>query len=427
LGFDTYTRREVAIRPSHAKEFVPGAIVVRAMLSVPAIIFVALMLPVFGKPAKVVAIFLVFALAKFVLQTNEMLSACLHAVGRVKGIGIQNLISKLFCAVTVLGLISAKRGGISLPIGLLVGEVVKLVYLAKRTGAELGVWSRVHNQEIRPVLKRSVPFVSTVLITNFTMFLDVTLLGFLVDDKEVGFYRFGQQLVMISYVVGTVLPWVVLPLASRAAAQSQILFDGVARKTLEVAMLLSVPMALMVFLHADTIVNLAERKYLPSVGTLRVLSFMLPVTYLASLGSTLLQAQGRMWVIVRVGVAVAILDGILVFLTAKWGFRQFGAGGAGVAAAGSMLIAESLGTLVILRSLGKHLWNREILFTLLRVVGTLFPVVLAEIVLRRRGIPGFVRIAIEVLLMSINGLLLRVVDFTTLKSFLPVRNSANGE
>ena len=355
LGFDTYVRREVSIRPSHAKEFVPGAIVVRAMLSVPVALLVAFLLPVFGKPAKVVAIFLVFAMAKFVMQTNEMLAACLHAVGRVKGVATQNLVSKLFGAVTLLGLIAANRGGISLPIGLLVGESVKLVYLAKRTGAELGVWSRISDQEIRPVLKRSLPFISTVLITSFTMFLDVTLLGFLVTDDEVGFYRFGQQLVMIAYVVGTVLPWVVLPLASRAATQSQAMFEGVARKSIEAAMILSSPMALMVFLHADTIVSLAERKYLPTVGSLRVISIMIPVTYLASLGSTLLQAQGRMWIIVRVGIGVAILDGMLVFATARWGVSHFGKGGAGIVAAWSMLVAEGLGTLVLLNCLGRHL------------------------------------------------------------------------
>lgn len=423
LGFDTYVRREVSIRPSHAKEFVPGAIFVRAALSIPVAILVAVLLPVFGKPAKVVAIFLVFAMAKFVMQTNEMLAACLHAVGRVKGVATQNLVSKLFGAVTLLGLIAANRGGISLPIGLLVGESVKLVYLAKRTGAELGVWSRISDQEIRPVLKRSLPFISTVLITSFTMFLDVTLLGFLVSDDEVGFYRFGQQLVMIAYVVGTVLPWVVLPLASRAATQSQAMFEGVARKSIEAAMILSSPMALMVFLHADTIVSLAERKYLPTVDSLRVISIMIPVTYLASLGSTLLQAQGRMWIIVRVGIGVAILDGILVFATARWGVSHFGKGGAGIVAAWSMLMAEGLGTLVLLNCLGRHLWNREIAVSLARTLACLLPVVLIEFVLRQAGVPGLLRIVIEGVLLLANGFLLQVVDAAMIKSFLPGRSS----
>ena len=421
LGFDTYVRKEVAVRPSHAKEFVPGAIVVRALLSIPVAILVAVLLPVFGKPAKVVAIFLVFALAKFVTQTNEMLAACLHAVGRVKGVATQNLVSKLCGAITLLGLIAANRGGISLPIGVLVGEAVKLVYLAKRTGAELGVWSRIGDQEIRPVLKRSLPFISTVLITSFTMFLDVTLLGFLVSDREVGYYRFGQQLVMIAYMVGTVLPWVVLPLASRAAAQSKSMFEGVARKSIEAALILSTPVALMVFLHADTIVKLADQKYLPTIGSLRVISVMIPVTYLASLGSTLLQAQGRMWIIVRVGIAVAILDGILVFLTARWGLSHFGKGGAGIVAAWAMLFAEGLGTLVLLTCLGRHLWNREIAVSMARTVGCMLPVVLIEFVLRRAGVPGVVRIVIEGLLLLANGFLLRLVDTAKIKSFLPGR------
>jgi O-antigen/teichoic acid export membrane protein len=424
LGFDTYVRKEVAVRPSHAKEFVPGAIAIRAALSVPVAILVAVLLPVFGKPAKVVAIFLVFALAKFVMQTNEMLAACLHAVGRVKGVASQNLISKLFGAVTLIGLIAAKRGGISLPISVLVGEAVKLVYLAKRTGAELGVWSRVRNQEVMPVLRRSLPFISTVLITSFTMFLDVTLLGFLVNDKEVGYYRFGQQLVMIAYMVGTVLPWVVLPLASRAATQSRAAFEGVARKALEAAMILSTPVALMVFLHADTIVKLADKKFLPTVGSLRVISIMIPVTYLASLGSTLLQAQGRMWVIVRVGIGVAILDGILVLATARWGLSHFGKGGAGIVAAWAMLIAEGLGTLVLLNTLGRHLWNREIAGSVARTLACLLPIVLLEVVLRRVGVPGLLRIVIEGLLMLANGFLLRVVDTAMIKSFLPNRQSS---
>jgi O-antigen/teichoic acid export membrane protein len=423
LGFDTYVRKEVAVRPSHAKEFVPGAILIRAVLSIPVAILVAVLLPVFGKPAKVVAIFLVFALAKFVTQTNEMLAACLHAVGRVKGIATQNLVSKLFGAITLLALIAAKRGGISLPVSVLVGEAVKLVYLAKRTGAELGVWSRVNDQEVRPVLKRSLPFISTVLITSFTMFLDVTLLGFLVNDKEVGYYRFGQQLVMIAFMVGTVLPWVVLPLASRASAQSKAKFEGVARKSLEAALILSAPLALMVFLHADTIVKLADRKFLPTIGSLRVISLMIPVTYLATIGSTLLQAQGRMWIIVRVGIGVAILDGILVFASARWGISHFGSGGAGIVAAWSMLIAEGLGTLVLLHSLGRHLWNREIGQSIARTMACLVPVVLAEVVLRRAGVPGFFRIAIEGLLMLANGFLLRVIDVPLLKSFLPGRQA----
>jgi O-antigen/teichoic acid export membrane protein len=422
LGFDTYVRREVSIRPSHAKEFVPGAIFLRAVLSVPVALLVAVLLPVFGKPAKVVAIFLVFALAKFVTQTNEMLAACLHAVGRVKGIATQNLVSKLFGAVTVLVLIAADRGGISLPLGILVGEVVKLGYLVRRVGAELGVWSRVRNQEIRPVLKRSLPFISTVLITSFTMFLDVTLLGFLVNAKEVGYYRFGQQLVMIAYVVGTVLPWVVLPLASRAATQSKSLFEGVARNAFQAAMVLGGPMALMVFLHADTIVNLADKaKFAPTVGSLRVISLMIPVTYLASLASTLLQAQGRMWIIVRVGIGVAVFDGILVLLSAKWGLRHYGPGGSGITAAWAMLLAESLGTIVLLGSLGWHLWNREILLPMVRTAGALLPVVLLEVVLRRIGVPGILRIVIEVLAMVANGFLLRVVDLDMVKSFIPGR------
>jgi hypothetical protein len=53
----------------------------------------------------------------------------------------------------------------------------------------------------------------------------------------------------------------------------------------------------------------------------------------------------------------------------------------------------------------------------------LLPVVLLEVVLRRIGVPGLLRILIEALLMVANGFLLRVVDLDMVKSFLPGRGS----
>ena len=215
----------------------------------------------------------------------------------------------------------------------------------------------------------------------------------------------------------------VLPLASRAAAQSRAAFEGVARKAIEAALTLGSPLALIVFLHADTIVNLPGSKYGPTTGSLRVISIMIPVTYLASLVSTLLQAEGRLWIIVRVGIGVAVLDGILVFATARWGVSHFGEGGAGIVAAWAMLIAEGLGTLVLLRNLGWHLWNREVLMSLARTAGCLLPAVLLEFVLRRAGVPGIVRMVIEGIVILANGFLLQVVDAALIKSLLPDRKT----
>ena len=216
----------------------------------------------------------------------------------------------------------------------------------------------------------------------------------------------------------------VLPLASRAAAQSRAAFEGVARKAIEAALILGSPLALIVFLHADTIVDLVPgSKYGPTTGSLRIISIMIPLTYLASLVTTLLQAEGRLWIIVRVGIGVAVIDGILVLATARWGLSHFGEGGAGIVAAWAMLIAEGLGTLVLLRNLGWHLWNREVLMSLARTAGCLLPAVLLEFVLRRAGVPGIMRMVIEGIVILANGFLLQVVDAALIKSLLPDRKT----
>lgn len=422
FGFDMYVRKEVAVRPGHAKEVVPGTLLLRFVATVPVTLLIVAVLRTLGTGGEVIGVFVAFAVGRYLLQSNDVLAACLHAVGDVRGLPMQNLISKLVAAITVLGSIALGVGALSVPLGLVAGEFVKATMLVRRTGRRLALWSQPRQQQVIPVLRKSVPYLTTIIVISFAMFVDVTLLSFLVPDAEVGYYRFSQQLTQVAFVVGTVVPWVVLPMASRAAAESRRALSEVMCRSMELVLVCAIPIAVLLALHADTLLgivdSLGKSSYTPSTNSLRILAISVIATYVSTLANSLLQADGRLWVGVRSGVTMIVIDIILVLATARFGYNRWGAGGAGVAAAGSILIAETVGMLILVFALGPRAWDASSLATLKRLLLTMVPLFLTDIVLRRLGCNDILRAFIDLAVLAANVALLRVVDVPRVRGLL---------
>ncbi len=422
LGIDFYIRKEVAVRPDHAKEFVPGSIIIRALLFIPIVLGISFALRTFGQPGEVIAAFLVFAVARYILQTNDALSACLHAVGIVRGLPRQNMISKIVASAVVLIGAIARIGAMAIPLGVLAGEAIKLFFLVPRVGERLDVWSQPRRQIIRPVLRSSIPFLTIILVTSFANQADVAVLGFLVSDNEVGFYKRAQSLTLLAFIVGTVLPWVILPMASRAAARSRRELSVVMRRSMELVLVVALPLGVLLSLHADTVMRITGRRFLPSTNALRILALSIIITYVATIANTLLQSEGRTWVGVRAGIIVVVSDVILVSIFARWGVRHFGDGGAGTMAAISVVIAETLGTALLVFDLGPRAWDRRGINNILRMIGALIPVVIVDQVVRkfvgRSVLDDVVRMGVDGVVFLVNVFLLRVINVGEMKRML---------
>ncbi len=409
FGLDNYPRKEVALRPDHAKEFVPGVLVARLIATVPFTAVLMAVMALVGRPREVIILLALFGGVRFLVHSNELLAACLHAVGSVRGLSRQNLLTKAAWGVAILVFLFTGFGVYSVPMGWIVGESLKLFGLSRRTGRELQIWSQTGDQHIKVVLRRSVPFLSSSVLTALAMVLDLTMMQFLATEDEVGYYRFAQSLLLLVLILATVLPWVLLPMASKAVGRSAEEFTTVMRRSLGSVMALSLPLCVLLCLNADTIINTLAPKFDPSIPALRILALTAIGTYLTLVCATFLQAQGKTWLGVRIGVFIVAFDAVLVLAFVGMGHRVFGAGGAGTAAALAILVAEFTGTALYVKALGRNAWDREALQLVGRVLLATVPVVLADRFMAAKGF-SIPRAFADVVVYGLNILLLRVIE-----------------
>ncbi len=415
FGLDNYARKEVAIRPAHAREFVPGTMLVRLLATVPVTALVMAAMSLLGRSREVVVLIALFGLVRFLVQSNELLAGCLHAVGSVRGLSRQNLLTKFAWGIAIVGLLVTGFGVYSVPLGWIVGESLKFIGLARRAGRELQVWSQPRTQEVVPVLRRSVPFLSSSVLTALAMVLDVTMMQFLANDGELGYYRFAQSLLLLVLIVATVMPWVLLPMASKAAGRSKAALGEVMRRSVGSVMAMAIPLCVLLSLNADTLIHTVAPKFAPSIPALRILAITAIGTYLTMVCATFLQAQGRTWVGVRIGVLVVGLDAVLVLVFVPMGWKHFGVGGAGTTAALAILTAELVGTVVVIWYLGPQAWDLTAVRLVRNVVLGTIPVVLFDRFMAAKGF-SLIRGVADVLVYVVNLVLLQVIEPAKLRA-----------
>lgn len=425
LGFDTYARKELAVRPGHAREFLGGSLLLRAAVTSGAIVLLSLVLFGIGRPRESVLLFALFGASRYFVQTNDLLTGSLQAVGRLKGLALVNVTAKLLWAFVIV-LPFLKVGGYALPsrlqmvcvpVGWIIGEAFRGAILWRRVCAEFGTRLTFRGQKLREVTRASLPYAFSGLVASSANMLDVNLMSALTVESEVGIYRFAQNLTTIAYFPGTILPWVLIPLASKAAARSAEDLLTVIRRGIEIVLGVAIPMAVLLALHADTLITTFASEYTPAIPIVRILAFMLISTYVVTLAVTFLQVLDRSWVVIRVALIGIAIDGVLCLIGLRWGFRFWGEGGAGIAAAIAMFISEAVIMVIFIRSLGSNAIDRQCLSKLARIAAAGIPVFLIDRAFFQMGF-SWVRLVVDVLVYGANFLLLNIFDWREIRSMM---------
>jgi O-antigen/teichoic acid export membrane protein len=368
FGVDTYARKEVALDPKSAKTFVSGIVVFRGVCAALVIGLTAGFLLWVGRPASAVWLFLLFGVTRYLLQTNELLLACLQAVGEVKGVARINIAAKVFWAAFILGGIQTGLGALSVPAGWVLAESARALMLGSRTHRFLGVLAPPIAARTGQVLRASIPFTAGTIISNWSTYFDVTLISFWFNEQEVGLYRYAQTIAGVAFLVGTVLPWVLMPLASRAKERSESDYLAVMRRGIQLVFTIAIPVSLLLSLNADTIVSLLPDEWVGSVPALRILSFTVIATYVIMTTMTFLVVDGKAWLTVRLGLFGVVVNIILNVSFLRMGREKFGIGGAGTTAALIAVFAECLVGGLCLWFLGRRAWDRRSEWAIARVV-----------------------------------------------------------
>src|SRR4051812_31243598 len=188
LGLETYIRKEVSTKPGHASEFFAGTAVLRVALSAVIMAVSLVALHMAGKPPIVLWLVLLLGVAQVLFNINLTFAALLQATGRVTGLSVLNVTTKILWGVGVVGAIVLGAGLKTIAIAILLAEFVRIVGMATLAIRHVGLRLRVNLAAAGAAIAASFPYyVGHVAQTVYSR-VDVSIMSFMASDVEVGWY-----------------------------------------------------------------------------------------------------------------------------------------------------------------------------------------------------------------------------------------------
>jgi O-antigen/teichoic acid export membrane protein len=393
LGVETYVQKEIPLGRKHASDFVGGVLALRVALGALLLAAMVIILHFDGRAFEIRRAVYLFAIGQIFFVANATFAALLHASGTVDGLSVVNVAAKLLWGAGMVAAVATRSGVAALAGAFAVSEVLKSLALALLCRRHVDLRLRVDVAATKRVLLVSVPFFVTTLATTLFTRIDDTLIGFLANDREVGWFGLASNLAQLALLMAPLMGSVLLPLFSRVAARSKAELTQVMRRALEVILMIAVPASLALGIGADVWVGIiGGPQYAPAILALRILCPVFIVTYVGMVCADYLYLAGRSWTVTWVCIGgVAVNAGLNAALIRPL-LASLGPGGAGVGAALATIGTELFTCGMFVSTIGRKVLDRRLLTT----AGKLFAVCGVIIVLDRICLPlGAARLVVD--------------------------------
>jgi O-antigen/teichoic acid export membrane protein len=367
LGADSYVRKEVSVRLAHASEFFGGLFAARVVMTVGLFAVMATVMNFARRPAEVRWLVYTFGVAQFFVQNNSTLSALLHTAGKVDGMSVLAVATKIVWAGGILLAIAAHAELWAFAAALLASEAIETVVLFHLTRRHLRLAVRVQIAATTAMIVAGLPYYLHAFAIGAYGKLDVTLLAFLGTDREVGWYAAASTIAGLTLMAAPLLNWVVMPVFARAASRSRDELDERVRATNEVVLMAAIPVSLLVVLGASDWVRLLfGAAFAPAAAALRILAGTFVLTHVGIVYGSRLIMLGRAWTLTGIGVGGLALNGLLNVLLVRPAMKQLGDGGGGVGCAIALLLTEVVVTGVTVSIAGRRALDRSTVATVVK-------------------------------------------------------------
>ena len=386
LGVETYVQKEIPIRPEHASEFFGGVLALRLAMSGLLLATMCLALALTGRSHEVVLAAAIFGVGQIFFVHNATFVAMLNARGTVDGMSVVNVIAKVSWGACIFSAVALQWGLWALAASFLVGEALRSAALYHLCRRHLSLRLNLHRSHLHAALKRSAPFFVTGLALTLYSRFDVMLLSYLATAREVGWYSASSQVSNLGLMLIPLISGVCLPMFSRARRRSEAELGVTIRRSLEVILTLAIPVSLALFIGADVWIRvLGGAGFEPAARSLRVISPIFMLTYVAILSSSCLNLINRAWTVTRVCLAgIFINAGLNVLLITRLG-PLLGLGGAGMGAALAAVLTEAIVCALLLSVIGRRVIDARLLRSLAKTALVCAVVYVLDLLLRPIG------------------------------------------
>lgn len=352
LGIDTLARRETATRPTYANDFLGAIFALRAVIGAVLIPLLCLTFGIVGRSWKELLAIALFGIGHiFACQTNTI-TAILQAKHKLSFLTTVNILAK---ATWGIALFSALKGGSEYAIVaavFLFSEAARFIaltfYLQAKSDLRLGM----NLSAARQALVLSTPFFAHQVIYKLYERIDGQIIALFANRMETGWYGavsniIAAAMLLIPVANGAIVPFMAR-LAHGAPDRLRVFTDTLIRFTLFIGGTVSITC----WINAEHIVTLLfGPDYTLSAATLKILSVLIPLTYLASFSTSRLIQDNQSWSVTKISLIALGLNPLLSVIGVRFFLLHWGAGGAGIGASIATIACELLTVVLLLRRL----------------------------------------------------------------------------
>lgn len=386
LGVDTYVQKEIPIRHEHASEFFGGILAIRLAMSAALLGLIAAGLRLTGRSQEVQLAALLFGVGQIFFVSNLTFVAMLNARGTVDGMSVVNVVAKASWGACILAAVMLKLGFWALAMSFIVSEALRSAVLYQLCRRHLSLRLRLDRAHLRRALVRCAPFYVTGLALTLYSKFDVMLLSYLATPLELGWYSASSQVSNLGLMLIPLISGVCLPMFSRARKRSEEELGISIRRSLEVILMLAIPVSLALFVGADVWIRmLGGRGFEPAAASLRCIAPIFMLTYVAILCSSFLNLINRAWTVTRVCAMSIVINALLNVVLIKAMGRLAGTGGAGMGAALAAVLTEAVVCAVLLLIIGRRVIDARLVRAVSRTLLTCAAVIGLDLLLRPFG------------------------------------------
>ncbi len=388
LGTDQYIRKEVSVRTDHASDFFGGVFSIRVLLTLFVFAVMAAVMKTSGRSSEVASVVFIYGAAQFFVMSNATFSAMLHAKGDVGAMSVLAVVTKIVWAVGLLAAMVTGAGLWAYAVSFLASESVETFVLYGLARKHLGLRFRIDGPAMKAMLLASLPFyVQGFAVTAYSK-LDVSLLEFMTNTQEVGFYGAATALSSLTLLLSPLIGWVLTPMLARAAARSRDELFEQTRRALELIMTVAIPVSMLINLGAEFWIHFVfGQAFMPAATALRIQATMFVLTYVSMIYWTVVVMLDRTWALTLILFAGLVANVALNLVLIRPSVQHFGLGGGGAGAAMAMLGTEIVVVSLMMGLVGRAAFDRKNVATIVKSLLAFGVVILLDRALQQIAAP----------------------------------------
>lgn len=333
FGTATYLTKEIARNPSRAAALTANALAMRLPLGVIAAAIAVGAVIQAGYDSVTIAIVLVLAIGVVVEALGTIVAASLQGLQRMQAVAVSTAATKLSFAAVATAVLMSGGGAIEVAVATSASVTIGLLVAAWAFARRVPLSARMEWRLWRDLFFGGLPFFVWQGALVVYGEIDIVLLSLFTHDAVVGWYAAAYRIVTIPVFVPTIIVTVAFPALS-ALAGDAARFATLARRAMQIVLLLTVPMAVGVMLLAERL--FAVLGYPPgfanSLVPILLLAPHIPLASADMVIGTVLNARDRQRQWALAAVAAAVLNPALNLLAIPVTQTVYGNGAVGAAA-----------------------------------------------------------------------------------------------